>query len=317
MTVRFYSSGDASAPALRGNTPGDLINLLTKCLVDGYGAKSGAGWTKPYAGTNLAVFRTGAGSNGMCLRIDDTSVDASNRAARALGFESMTDVNTGTGRFPLNDQESGGLMWFTHYSGSPSNARQWFLIADEGFMVLMIQTFPEQLASSSQYYRETYWFGDLVPIGPADAYATVIQGKPAGSSGNTSESHPLDSVGLNTSSSGLYIARTYTGLGGSLRAGKAHDSAKSGTTAWGGNGNLPYPHGPDGALLMSPVWVHEPGSTSMAAIRGTLPGIWAPLQYVLQAGDTFAGQGDLTGRSFFAWRQYENRMCVETTDTWR
>lgn len=317
MTVRFYGSSDASAPVLRGNTPGDLINLLTKCLVDGYGAKSGAGWTKPYTGTNVAAFQTGAGSNGMCLRIDDTSVDSSNRAARVIGFKAMTDVNTGTGRFPLNDQESGGLKWFTHYTGTPSNARQWFLAADEGFMVLMIQTYPEGMVGSPQHYREAYWFGDLVPIGPADAYGTVIQGKAYGSSANTSENHPLDSISLNTYSNGFYIACSYTGLGGSLRAGKAHDYVKSGVVGWGSNGYLPYPHGPDGALLMSPVWVHEPGSTSRAAIRGTLPGIWAPLQYVLESGDTFDGQGDLTGRSFFAWRQGENRMCVETTDTWR
>ena len=43
MTVRIYSSSDAGAPVLRGNTPGDLINLLEKCLVTGYGSKAGAG----------------------------------------------------------------------------------------------------------------------------------------------------------------------------------------------------------------------------------------------------------------------------------
>ena len=109
MTVRFYSSSDAGAPAVRGNTPGDIINLLTKCLVDGYGAKAGAGWTKPYTGTNVAAFRQGAGSNGMYLRIDDTSTEAGNRNARIVGYETMSDVNTGAPQsFPTAAQRAGG-----------------------------------------------------------------------------------------------------------------------------------------------------------------------------------------------------------------
>ncbi len=317
MTVHFYSSSDAGAPALRGATPGDFINLLTKCLVDGYGSKAAAGWTKPFTATNVAVFKTGAGSNGFHLRVDDTATNSSNRAARITCYESMSGISTGTGQFPTDLQQSGGLKWYTHYSGDPANARQWFIVADEAFMVLLIQTFPEQLAGSPNYYRECYWFGDLVPTGAADAYATVVMGKPYNSSPNTSDSFPLNSESISSAGSGHYIARSYTGLGGALNVGKFHDYVKSGTSGWGASGALPFPHGPDGALLLSQVWVSEPGSTSACAIRGTLPGIWAPLQYVLNTGDAFSGQGDLAGRSFFGWRHYDNRVVIETSDTWR
>lgn len=110
MTMRVYRSSDASAPALRGNTPGDLINVLDKCLVTGYGSLAGAGWTKPFTGTNLAVFRQGAGSNGMYLRVDDTSSAAGSRSARVVGYEVMSDVNNGTPQsFPTAVQYSGGL----------------------------------------------------------------------------------------------------------------------------------------------------------------------------------------------------------------
>lgn len=316
MTVHFYSSSDASAPALRGNTPGDLINLLTKCLVDGYGSKTGAGWSKPFTGTNVAVFKTGAGSNGFHLRVDDTATDSSNRAARITCYEAMTDVSTGTGQFPTDGQQSGGMKWFTHYTGTAADARPWFLVADEGFMVLLIQTYPE-LQSAVTYFRECYWFGDLVPTGAADTYATVVCGQPYNASPNTSDDYPLTSGSISSADTGHYIARSYTGLGGSLAISKFHDYVKSGTSSWGGSGALPFPHGPDGALLLSQVWVSEPGSTAMAAIRGTLPGIWAPLQSVLNTGDTFDGQGDLAGRRFMGWRHYSNRVAVEISDTWR
>ena len=60
MTVRLYRSTDGSAPTLSG-TAGDLINLLDKCLVSGYGSSTAAGWTKPYTSTNAAAFRPGLG----------------------------------------------------------------------------------------------------------------------------------------------------------------------------------------------------------------------------------------------------------------
>lgn len=315
--MTFYSSSDTNAPVLRGSSPGDFINLLTKCLVDGYEGKAAAGWSRPFISGNIAVFKSGAGSNGMHLRVDDTSTSTGERAARVIGYEAMTDVNTGTGLFPTQNQESGGLKWFTHYgSGSVANPRQWMLIANSGFFCLTILTYPEQ--ASSTYYRETYWFGDLEPLGAADVYATCIQGKSSTSSPNSSESFPLDSYNLASSTvgSGLYLARSYNGLGGSLYAGRMHDYAKSNTLGWGANGSLQYPHGPDGALLMSKISVFQPGSTNQANIRGTLPGMWAPLQYVLNSGDTFDGQGDLAGKSFVAWRQNENRVVLETSNTW-
>ena len=60
MTTRLYRSTDSSAPTLSG-TVGDLVNLLDKCLVTGYGSQVAAGWTKPFTSTNSADFRGSAG----------------------------------------------------------------------------------------------------------------------------------------------------------------------------------------------------------------------------------------------------------------
>ncbi len=312
MTVRVYTSADTGAPVLTGSTAGDLINLLTKCLVDGYGSKAGAGWTKPFTAANRAAFKTGAGSRGRYLYVDDTR-STSSYAARVYGMDVMTGIDAGEGRFPSNDVYPGGMYWHVHYTGSTSMGRPWVIVASEKIMYLYLQNYPDAGSSNTQY-REFYWFGDYDAFSPANTYNTIIQGKT--SSPTTSEQDPFNSSNVGSTSAGLYAPRSYNGLGGAIQLGRRHDYGLSNTSTWGGNGSLSYPHGPDGALMMSPVWIHEPGSTNMAALLGKMPGLWAPLQYVLNTGDTFQGAGDLAGKSFMAFRQYEGRAVLETSDTW-
>ncbi|QNN97198.1 hypothetical protein P9A51_gp43 [Xanthomonas phage Xp12] len=313
MTVRVYSSSDPSAPVLTGSNAGDLLNLLTKCLVDGYGSKAGAGWTKPFTATNRAAFKTGAGSRGRYLYVDDTR-GSSTYAARVYGMDTMTGIDAGDGRWPTNDLIPGGLYWHVHYTGSTSAGRPWVLVANEKMMYLYLQNYP-YAGSSNTLYREFYWFGDYDAYSPANTFNTCIQGK-ASSSPTTSEQEPFVSYNVSSGAPGLYAVRSYTGLGGPVQLGRRHDYSLSGSGNWGGNGSLSYPHGPDGALMMSPVWIHEPGGTNMAALLGKMPGLWAPLQYVLNTGDTFQGEGDLAGKTFLAFRQYEGRAVIETSDTW-
>ena len=55
MPVTLYLSSDDQAPVL---TNANLSVILKACLVTGYGAKHGAGWTMPYedAASNTRVF---------------------------------------------------------------------------------------------------------------------------------------------------------------------------------------------------------------------------------------------------------------------
>lgn len=318
MTVRVYSSADAGAPALRGNTPGDLINVLEKCLVTGYGSKTAAGWTKPFTGTNVAAFKQGAGSNGMYLRVDDTSTLTSARAARVVGYETMSDVNTGApSPFPTAAQTSGGGSWFTHYgSGSVANPRQWMIIADEMFFWLHILTYPEQ-ATSTNYYRECYAFGDIIPFKPGDTTHTVLLANDSPTQPNSSEAYPFYGVSISSGLSRyrLSIARDFTNLGGPITMGWHADSVK-GSTSWG-SGFLGYPHGPDGGLYLSPVWVHNP-NYSPYSVRGIMPGIWVPCHYdgILSQEQLVNGQGDLAGKTFMCRRHYTQSALFEISNTW-
>ncbi len=106
---KVYKSTDPNAPVACA-TPQSLINILDACLVDGYGDLPGAGWTKPFAsadGTG-AVYKQGAGGNGMYLKIFGTAEMPQGFSYSYLGrgchgavlFENMTDYNNGVGRAP-------------------------------------------------------------------------------------------------------------------------------------------------------------------------------------------------------------------------
>lgn len=315
MTVRVYRSSDASAPVLRGNTAGDLINVLDKCLVAGYGSKTAAGWTKPYTGTNIAVFRNGAGSTGAYLRVDDTSTAASNRAARVVGYEAMSDVNTGTpNSFPTNAQLSGGGYWWTKFSSSTAaNAREWMIVATEKVFYMWIDTYPEQ--ATQEYNNEFYGFGDIQSWKTGDATHCFLLCSTSTSAPSTSE-QKMQNASIGSATPGLYMARRFDQLGGPVPMGWQSDSGKQSTYMC--SGQFSYPHGPDGALLLAPVYCLDPNS-SPYNVRGIFPGLWAHphASTILAHLDTFNGQGDLTGKTFISLRLgASSGVIIETSDTW-
>src|SRR5574342_915592 len=135
-----YRSSDASAPVLTGQV-GSLISLLDACLVTGYGVKPGAGWSKPYTGTNKAAFQNGFGSVQMLLRVDDNG-PVTAREARITGYETMSDVDTGVNPFPTAAQGVGGIAMLVARKSATADAtgRDWIIVADERTMYAFVQT---------------------------------------------------------------------------------------------------------------------------------------------------------------------------------
>jgi len=306
MTVQVYKSSDAGAPSLN-NTAGSLIALLDACLVNGYGAKTAAGWTKEYVGTNLAAFKQGVGSNGRYLRVNDANTDF----ARLTGYETMTAISTGTGLFPTAVQLSGGEYVYKFYTGT-SGVRDWVVVADEKMVYVWNVTYLDLPTS----YPSAWCFGDIPSYKSGDVYNTLLMA--LGNPGPTSQ-YPLfstESSSITSLSTDKYIARKYDQLGAAINVGTHYNYAISTNPI--GSGGLPYPHGPDGGMYMSQVWVHEYNSGT-PAIRGVLPGFWAPLHNKPFAqGDTWSGSGDLAGRTFIGLRVGSDQGCIalETSDTW-
>ena len=147
MTVRLYRSTDAGAPNLTGQV-GSLVALLDAILVNGYGAKPAAGWTKAFSAANKGAYKqdTTASNNpaGMYLYVDDTGPGAgSAREARATGFETMSAITpTGTGQFPTAALTSvtGGYTCIRKSATADATVRQWTAIANGQTLYLFIES---------------------------------------------------------------------------------------------------------------------------------------------------------------------------------
>lgn len=301
-----YFANDAGAPVLSG-TVGSLIALLTICLVDGYGAKAGAGWTKPYVGTNLAAFRAGGGAL-RYLRIDDTFAQYS--AIR--GYGAMTDVDTGTELFPSGDP------FYAYKSNiSGATARNWIVLATNKYFVLFIG-FSAAVGVYPEATNTIITFGDITSYLPGDAANTILIGNNATSA--TGPQFAGMSNALTSSIAGHSMYGDYLNLTKPIAVGKHSNGSKTASGTILGNNGPAFPDPITGGLLVSPIFVHE--NTSGGVTRGVLDGVWAPL-HTLGSGPIGAlvdGTGPLVGKQFrvvSVGSGFSTGKCLlEISDTW-
>lgn len=355
MTVRVYRSTDASAPVLTG-AAGSLVALLDACLVNGYGALAAAGWTKALTAANKAGYKqnlTGANNaSGMYLYVDDTAPGAGGaREARVCGFETMSAITpTGTGQFPTAAQSAigTGQLVIRKSLTADATARAWTLVANGQTIYLFIETGDQPTPNVGAL---TFVFGDFKSYKSGDQYAVGIIARNIENSG-AATNEPFSMMGGQASNTwgpsakyfGHFVARHWTGLGGSIQFGKSFDYGKFGQnifmgwqtdtqTAFGGtvqmtsgrntvgtNAQFPAPNGPDGAIWLSPVYNFHNWS-----FRGYWPGMWAVLHdKPLAHNDVITiASGNLNGKTLLCQQFYAyisgnetGQIMIETSDTW-
>ncbi|MBB2915848.1 hypothetical protein [Cupriavidus alkaliphilus] len=318
MTVRLYRSTDASAPTLTGQV-GSLVALLDAVLVNGYGSQTAAGWTKAYSGTNTASYRMDtSGNTGFYLDVNDNA-PASATDARMRGYEAMTAVSTGTGPFPTAAQSSFGIACRKSATAN-STARPWYIVADGSCLYVFVDT------GDITGCAFAFAFGDFFSYKSGDPYRCAIIGRYLENSGASNyDMVPWINGGLTpltATSNGHYVARNWTGVGGSIAFSKFTSLlAGQGTSLVTGSltSYVPYPNSPDSALELAPLWL---GHTS--CVRGYMKGLWCPLHaQPLSHGDLFTGSGNMAGKSFIALNfrndsasQGNGQIVVEYSDTW-
>lgn len=304
MSVNVYKSTDASAPVLTGSA-GSLIAVLDGCLVNGYGSKSPAGWTKPFSGTNTAVYRQPVppNSNGFYLNVSDTANDYTT----VYGCEVSTGVGTGTA-FP-----TGGCQF---HKGGVTSTRRWDLVATQKTFYLYMNT----SNSNPPVSGVINMFGDITSHVPGDAYHTMIVG-----GANSQQYFASLTTTLNTTYSGHAMARSYTQTGGGILVGKFSDGSVPAHAFCSGNlsGKSSFPEPINQSLIFSPVFVHQQATTG--PVRGVLPGIWNCInasQNSFTHGNQITGTGTLAGKILEAWKPQEptygvpSVVFVEISDTW-
>jgi hypothetical protein len=269
---------------------------------------TGAGWTKAFSGTNLAAYRPGAGSRPF-LRIDDTTT----MTCRCVGYETMSDVNTGTNAFPSNTQFAGGLYWQKSQTADITTPRDWIIIADDKTMYMWVNW-----NSSVTFTDEPmHGFGDYDSYKVGDAFNGMIIANVSGAIAGFRFSYLSTTV--TTADTGMYLTRSYSQVGTSMPAARISDYSKSVGQANMGAAGMVYPHPTDGGLWMAPVWVCETAPVvANSSIRGVMRGVWNPLHTrPLAHLDTFQGSGGLTGKTFLTLGiQVSAQVMMDISMTW-
>jgi len=306
MTITIYRSTDGSAPTLTGQA-GSLINVLDGCLVNGYGAKSSAGWTKAWAGTNLATYQQGAGTNGFFLAVDDTNAQNSRlrlfETAQATGVASAS----GTNATPTDTQVSGGLYAYKSLVAD-GTARPWTLFTNNKIIYFFWQY------SGVTTTQQGIFFGDFVSYKYGDVYGTILVSNTAASATGTSIKIGVCSGSFTTVDAGWCVPRAWHQLAGAIQMSRCSDAFRSfNATEFGSNGET-YPSPVTSGITLAPIWIGESGS----GVRGHLSGLWAPMHArPLVHGDTFNGTGNLAGKTFEAVNiGNAGQLILETSDTW-
>lgn len=306
--VTVYTSEDAGAPVLTGEA-GSLVNVLSKILVEGYGSKVAAGWTKPFTDTNKAAFKMAAGTPSMYLRIDDSNA----QDARVVAYVDMTDVDTGTSPFPTSGQQAGGL-YCRKSATAGSTARPWYCIAnDKAFYIFtgQGQTSLGGQSTSNTSLDHYIGFGKFVSRRPNDPYAVFVYAAISASSSGQFFPHRMvdGTTSFTPQHVGLYLAGNLSDVQSSTRANVTSAglssrscSALENDTA---NGYLtPYPDPLTGGTELAVALLVE-SLGGNAVIRGALPGFWhIPCSPFGSHLATFAGGGDFAGKQFVLARMY-------------
>lgn len=313
-----YKSTDTSAPVLSGSV-GALIGVLDGCLVNGYGSKTAAGWTKAFTGTNQADYLQGGSGVKKYFQIDDNGPGLGGAAeARLWGFETMTAYNTGTGQFPA----AATIRAIRKSATASATARDWIVVADAKTCHYFILTGD----TAGTYYAGS--FGDLYSFAPGDLWKGYLCARDienSATNGNEWFAH-FRTNGL-VSHTGLHLQRSYTGFGGTINGGccggdgeMAYLTNVNTSAAW--TGALQFPNPPDGNLHLSIARIAQTFAVP-AIMRGRYRGLYIGCHPIgsFNDQDNFTGTGEFAGKSFLIIKTVQsqslnNSYVIVETSTW-
>lgn len=252
-----------------------------------------AGWSKVYSGTNKAAYRSNNVSGSQTfLRVDDTV----GRNARVVGYETMSDVDTGEGAFPTVTQLSGGGWWPKSNSAS-SAARAWTVVANDRTVYLHTGCGDSAGTSGS-----VWGFGDFASYKVSDAYACCIfcASSDVSADGYNNQLGAIETVRPALDNS-AYLQRSFSGFSGAVFAWQVPESySRANSVSGAGYGVVTtFPNGPDNGLVLSRKLIFEPD----VCLRGVFPGAYLTPQncHANYSRNTLQdGSGDLAGRKLLA-----------------
>lgn len=250
-------------------------------------------WQKVYAGTVKAVYRsTHVQSSGHYLRVDDSGTTQ----ARVRGFETMSDIDTGTGPFPTDAMQSGGGYWSKSGSANTTPVK-YQIFCDERFVIVSVAPYYSQ--SATYLSAPPRGFGDMISLAPGgDVWSTTLATAGASLAGTGTSSYVCSVTGSGLTS----CPRSISGIGGAV---DCYFKPFSGNYNGGYTGADPFmgtfPSVVDGQLKLSRMFF---GNGAVSPPRAVVPGIFYVPQIGVYGqvsnGDVIDGSDDLSGHHLVA-----------------
>ena len=351
-----YKWDDPGAPVLDSSNNStraqQVLDLIKACLVDGYGAKAGAGWTAfddRVSNSRVMILQqggTGFAVNAM-VRFDTGRMGINGAGAYQIdAAESYTDILTPVGAFANptrnlnNTNHYGSYVWarYTNTSGYPCT---WMMIANERTFYLWFgrhsktTSLPADTSSTHQdgysgFYGGSF-FGDYENAVPGFQYNQMfIENEQTA----YTTDHPrtwsmlisgMDGVG------GRYALRAWNRHARYFGGGPSNytsykvctflpymESTPAGSYEGPrlgyGWGALTYPYPENNELFLEKVGI---------GLGGVIHGYWPGLHQTLHSNypstwypDTFQGTGDFAGQEFIIVPQYRGKLIIRIDADW-
>lgn len=228
------------------------------------------GWEEVFSKTNVSVFRpVDPRSTRPFVRIDDSNP----LYARVQMYESMTDVDTGTGVGPAL---AGGYYWHKRSAASATGV-YWLLIGDSrGFYYAPVPNGASTPTSPAAFAAATSYAGDIKSYRSGDAWCGHLTGG-VGASYDAREGCVFQAG----AASGRTLMRASHGIGVAIICDKVSfgsTGATSGANALMGS----FPSRTDNGLRLADILVMD--GAIAAGPRGVMPGAYFCPQDGLVAG---------------------------------
>lgn len=254
-------STDPGVPVVAG-IDSCIIALLDQYLLP-------LGWTKPFSGVNKAVFRpsNAVGNIRFYQVYDGVNVCGNKGGYYIRSFESMSDVDTGSGPSPVMDYRAliSKAIWDT------TSPRPWVLIADSSGFWLGIEA--NGIYSGQEHFMMNYT-GEGIALWSDDSWFSIVTGHISTSADANNRAPLWPYYSANQGAWGGVVARPITGAVNTIGNSRIYSvSAGSDTEYLGVNNpssrNYPW----RGKLVYSRPIIKD---VSASDARGYLPGLYDP-----------------------------------------
>lgn len=170
--VTVYRWDDEGAPQIVDGRPSEYINLLKKCLVEGYGEKQGLGWlVQDESPLNQASFAN-AGSGGSFVLGSESGGDLAGEKIKMQCCQSFIDFDNLVQPSPFS-------LYRTYYSGT---FKDWMIIGTNSAFYFVIKRENQTKPSDLIYGTYPIFFvGDFKPLTPGDQSLFIFWGGHSGS----------------------------------------------------------------------------------------------------------------------------------------